>query len=213
MREEKLLNYLKGACTGRKYRASGAELEAALGISGTDLRKLVNRMRRKGIPIGSDRCGYFYADDCQAEVKAQRIQQLQSWKWTGGSKGHGLERSLDAFPLKEGASLNSFIPWVGGKGKLLWIINKLMPDHYKRFIDVFGGSGTVTISRPIQRGCMEVYNDYNGNLTNLFCCVKNRTMALLAELGFLPLNTRDTSTSSINFSQKMRSRMITCRRR
>lgn len=60
MREEKLLNYLKGACTGRKYRASGAELEAALGISGTDLRKLVNRMRRKGIPIGSDRCGYFY---------------------------------------------------------------------------------------------------------------------------------------------------------
>ena len=65
--------------------------------------------------------------------------------------------------------MNSFIPWVGGKGKLLWIINKLMPDHYKRFIDVFGGSGTVTMSRPIQRGCMEVYNDYNGNLTNLFC--------------------------------------------
>ena len=79
--------------------------------------------------------------------------------------------------------MNSFIPWVGGKGKLLWIINKLMPDHYKRFIDVFGGSGTVTMSRPIQRGCMEVYNDYNGNLTNLFCCVKNRTMALLCAVG------------------------------
>ncbi|MFR6692958.1 MAG: hypothetical protein ACLUS6_02610 [Dysosmobacter sp.] len=40
---------------------------------------------------------------------------------------------------------------------------------------MFGGSGTVTMSRPIQRGCMEVYNDFNGNLTNLFCCVKNRT--------------------------------------
>ena len=38
---------------------------------------------------------------------------------------------------------------------------------------------------------MEVYNDFNGNLTNLFCCVKNRTLALLSELGFLPLNTRD----------------------
>lgn len=37
--------------------------------------------------------------------------------------------------------MNSFIPWVGGKGKLLWIINKLMPDRYTRFIDVFGGSG------------------------------------------------------------------------
>ena len=87
--------------------------------------------------------------------------------------------------------MNSFIPWVGGKGKLLWIINKLMPDRYTRFVDVFGGSGTVTMCRPIQRGCMEVYNDFNGNLTNLFCCVKNRTLALLAELGFLPLNTRD----------------------
>ena len=41
--------------------------------------------------------------------------------------------------------MNSFIPWVGGKSKLLWIINKMAPDHYSRFIDVFGGSGTVTI--------------------------------------------------------------------
>ena len=87
--------------------------------------------------------------------------------------------------------MNSFIPWVGGKSKLLWIINKMAPDHYSRFIDVFGGSGTVTMSRPIQPGCMEVYNDFNSNLTNLFCCVKNRPLALLAELGLLPLNTRD----------------------
>ena len=48
--------------------------------------------------------------------------------------------------------MNSFIPWVGGKGKLLWIINKLMPDRYTRFIDVFGGSGTVTMSRPHPAG-------------------------------------------------------------
>lgn len=87
--------------------------------------------------------------------------------------------------------MKSFIPWVGGKSKLLWLIHKLSPSRYSRFIDVFGGSGTVTLSRPIQQGCMEVYNDFNGDLTNLFCCVKNRTMALLLELGFLPLNTRD----------------------
>ena len=87
--------------------------------------------------------------------------------------------------------MNSFIPWVGGKGKLLWIINKLMPDRYTRFIDVFGGSG-----------CMEVYNDFNGNLTNLFCCVKNRPMALLAELGFLPLNTRDDFNVLYKFFSK-----------
>lgn len=98
--------------------------------------------------------------------------------------------------------MNSFIPWVGGKGKLLWIINKMAPDHYTRFIDVFGGSGTVTMSRPIQPGCMEVYNDFNSNLTNLFCCVKNRPLALLAELGFLPLNTRDDFNVLYKFLSK-----------
>ena len=96
----------------------------------------------------------------------------------------------------------SFIPWVGGKSKLLWIINKMAPDHYSRFIDVFGGSGTVTMSRPIQQGCMEVYNDFNSNLTNLFCCVKNRPLALLAELGFLPLNTRDDFNVLYKFLSK-----------
>ena len=98
--------------------------------------------------------------------------------------------------------MNSFIPWVGGKGKLLWIINKMAPYHYRRFIDVFGGSGTVTLNRPIRHGCMEVYNDFNGNLTNLFCCVKNRTLALLAELGFLPLNTRDDFNVLYKFFSK-----------
>jgi len=49
---------------------------------------------------------------------------------------------------------------------------------------------------------MEVYNDYNGNLTNLFCCVKNRTMALLLELGFLPLNSRDDFNVLYKFFSK-----------
>ena len=33
--------------------------------------------------------------------------------------------------------MNSFIPWVGGKGKLLWIINKLMPDRYHAKCELF----------------------------------------------------------------------------
>ena len=80
---------------------------------------------------------------------------------------------------------------MGGKWKLLWLINILAPSRYARFVDVFGGSGTVTLNRPLRRGCIEIYNDFNGNLTNLFHCVKERTMALLRELGFLPLNSRD----------------------
>ena len=83
------------------------------------------------------------------------------------------------------------IPWVGGKGKLMWLINKFAPNSYDRFIDVFGGSATVTLNHPLKKGCLEIYNDYNSNLTNLFFCVKERPMALLRELKFLPLNSRD----------------------
>ena len=91
---------------------------------------------------------------------------------------------------------------MGGKGKLLRLIRRLAPPWYPRFIDVFGGSGTVTLGRPLRKGCLEIYNDYNSNLTNLFCCVKNRTMALLKELGFLPLNSRDDFNVLYKFFSK-----------
>ena len=91
---------------------------------------------------------------------------------------------------------------MGGKGKLLRLIRRLAPPWYPRFIDVFGGSGTVTLGRPLRKGCLEVYNDYNSNLTNLFCCVKNRTLALLKELGFLPLNSRDDFNVLYKFFSK-----------
>ena len=52
---------------------------------------------------------------------------------------------------------------MGGKGKLMWLINKLSPIGYDRFVDVFGGSATVTLNRPLKKGCLEVYNDYNSN--------------------------------------------------
>lgn len=45
--------------------------------------------------------------------------------------------------------------------------------------------------KPPDCRCMEVYNDYNSNLANLFSCVKDRTWAFLKELGFLPINSRD----------------------
>ena len=95
MREEKLLSYLKGACPGRKYRVSGDNLKRALGISGTDLRKLVNRLRKKGIPIASDRQGYFYA--ATASEVYTTIRQLRQMV-TGLEKAiAGLEESLEKF--------------------------------------------------------------------------------------------------------------------
>ena len=110
MREEKLRAYLKGACAGRKYRVSGAELEQAqerfgeleqvLGINGTDLRKLVNRLRRKGIPVGSDRGGYFYAVTA-GEVYAT-IRQLKAMSSGLEAAIRGLEQALERFGERDG---------------------------------------------------------------------------------------------------------------
>ncbi|KAF5069986.1 D12 class N6 adenine-specific DNA methyltransferase [anaerobic digester metagenome] len=95
--------------------------------------------------------------------------------------------------------MKSCFPWVGGKAKLLWLISKLFPSQVNRFVDVFGGSGTVLLSRPIRKGCIEIYNDFNSNLTNLFFCIKKRPFALLRELAFLPLNSRDGFSVLLKF--------------
>jgi len=95
MREEQLLSYLKGACPGRKYRVGGAELERVLDISGTDLRKQVNRLRRQGVPIGSDRCGYFYA--VTAGEVYTTIRQLRQMAAGLERAIAGLEDALERF--------------------------------------------------------------------------------------------------------------------
>ena len=92
---------------------------------------------------------------------------------------------------------------MGGKKALRSIIYKLFPKSYGRYIEVFGGGGWVLFGKPPEcKGGKEVYNDYNGNLANLFYCVKNRTLAFLKELGFLPLNSRDEFNVLRRFFEK-----------
>lgn len=86
--------------------------------------------------------------------------------------------------------MNSIISWVGGKKALRELIYQRMPKDYGRYIEVFGGGGWVLFGRKPDAS-MEVYNDYNADLANLFRCVKERPLALLKELNFLPLNGRD----------------------
>ncbi len=85
----------------------------------------------------------------------------------------------------------SLIPWVGGKSKLMWIINLLAPSFYERSIDVFGGSGTVTLNLDCRKSTLRVYNDFNSDLYNLMYCAKERTPEFLKELMFGPINSRE----------------------
>ncbi|OCN02869.1 DNA methyltransferase [Clostridium sp. W14A] len=97
--------------------------------------------------------------------------------------------------------MNSFISWVGGKKALRELIYQRMPFPIERYIEVFGGGGWVLFGKSPCVG-MEVYNDYNSDLANLFRCVKERPFALLKELNFLPLNGREEFRSLKKYLQK-----------
>ncbi len=79
---------------------------------------------------------------------------------------------------------------VGNKSAILHILYALFPLKYGRFVDVFGGSGSVLLGKP-EATAFEVYNDFDHNLVNLFHCMKERTMAFIRELGFCNLNSRE----------------------
>lgn len=89
---------------------------------------------------------------------------------------------------------------VGNKTALLGIICPKFPLSYKKFVDVFGGSGSVLLGKP-EIAPFEVYNDLDRNLVNLFRCMKHRTMALIRELGFCNLNARDDFRAITKFFQ------------
>ncbi len=87
-------------------------------------------------------------------------------------------------------SIKTPIGWVGNKTSVLKILYAVFPRYYDRYIEPFGGSGAVLLGKP-QRDRFEVYNDKNKNLVNLFMVIRERPAALIQELGYHHLNSRD----------------------
>ena len=85
---------------------------------------------------------------------------------------------------KGGDSINSFMAWVGGKKALRDEILARFPRNYKRYIEVFGGAGWVLFHKPPGND-FEVFNDFNGNLVNLYRCVREQPEALRNELRYI----------------------------
>lgn len=90
-----------------------------------------------------------------------------------------------ATPLKG----QNLITWIGGKRLLRRHIAELVPSDIKSFIDVFGGAGWVLFFRERWAG-LEVYNDLDGRLVNLFRIVKYHPDELQRELQHMPHSRR-----------------------
>nr|DAP60657.1 MAG TPA: DNA adenine methylase [Caudoviricetes sp.] len=82
--------------------------------------------------------------------------------------------------------MNSFISWIGGKKLLRKVILEQFPEQgtFGRYIEVFGGAAWLLFSRD-SHAKMEVYNDVNGQLVNLFRIVKYHPDALQKELDWI----------------------------
>lgn len=87
---------------------------------------------------------------------------------------------------------------VGNKTPILNILYALFPWEYNAFVDVFGGSGSVLLGKP-SISQMEVYNDFDKNLVNLFRCMRDRTVATIREVGFCNLNSREEFIATKQF--------------
>jgi len=74
------------------------------------------------------------------------------------------------------------IAYVGSKWRIApWII-KHFPKH-RAFVDVFGGSGAMILRKPPSK--VEIYNDINSDLVNLFEIIRKRKDELLEQLKYL----------------------------
>ncbi len=85
--------------------------------------------------------------------------------------------------------MDSFIAWMGGKKLLRKEICSKFPQYFNKYVEVFGGAAWVLFYND-KHAKIEVYNDLNSNLTNLFKCVKYHPNAIGEELE-LVLNSRD----------------------
>lgn len=84
--------------------------------------------------------------------------------------------------------MNSFISWIGGKRALRKeIIDRFPADGFERYIEVFGGAGWVLFGKEAGKE-LEVFNDADGNLVNLYRCVKYHREELQKELMYLTIS-------------------------
>ncbi len=85
-----------------------------------------------------------------------------------------------------------FINWIGNKTRLLPYILQIIPPDLNQLLEAFGGSGALSLALQSNPNRLDIYNDLNSELANLFLCVKERPCELVKELKFLPIQSRTT---------------------
>lgn len=82
--------------------------------------------------------------------------------------------------------MDSFIGWVGGKRYLRKSIIDRFPKEFKKYIEVFGGAGWVLFKKDVKQSELEIFNDIDSSLVNLYRCIKEHPEELQRQLKLIP---------------------------
>jgi DNA adenine methylase len=78
------------------------------------------------------------------------------------------------------------VRWPGGKGALLKHLLPRIPADARCYVEVFGGGAAVLIGKDVVPGQVEVYNDKDAELVNVFRQAKHHPEELCRELEYMP---------------------------
>lgn len=81
--------------------------------------------------------------------------------------------------------MKSFIGWIGGKNALKNQIIPLIPKDCDRYIEVCGGAGWIMFGKGKIKGQMEVFNDIDSDLINLYRQIKYNCSNLQSEIDYI----------------------------
>ena len=107
--DDQVIEYLKNYRVGEANAVTSRELERIFHLRGAELRKMVNRLRRKGIPLCSDAQGYYYAET--EEELNHTVRQLLSRSREIAAAAVGMMKALPQY--RDDGQLS--LPLVGGE--------------------------------------------------------------------------------------------------
>ena len=78
-------------------------------------------------------------------------------------------------------------PYIGGKAHHVKWMDPLFPQGFTQFVEVFGGAGWVSVkSAKVAQASHRVYNDFNPLLANVYECLRQDPLTVLAAMTATP---------------------------
>ena len=75
--------------------------------------------------------------------------------------------------------MTKFLSYYGGQKNIVSRLLQLMPEH-RVYVEVFGGSATMLFTKPLAH--VNVYNDLDGELVNLFRQIRDKPLELIRKM-------------------------------